>query len=104
MKIRLLILINTADVVKFLELNPTASLFDCLCQLAACDDNGTVSSFIGDYIVNGHTLILLDGLDVISDLQTQKRVIMLINQFIKSVFNDNPLVITSCSSQALLEL
>ncbi|CAF3228583.1 unnamed protein product [Rotaria sp. Silwood2] len=106
------ILIHTNDLVKYLDLNSSISFFDYLCRVSIDNSNERTSTFIGEHLVYGHTLIILDGLDTIDNIQKQDLLIDLLIQFLKSpillanenettVPNGNRLIITSHSIRSL---
>ena len=85
---RLPILVRVGEIASALDRDSSLSLIDCLCQptwfgthLIKKHEQQPV--FLQEYIENGHTLIIFDGLDEISNLRQRNHIVQLIKEFLQ---------------------
>ena len=77
------IMIRINHLVKYFDLNTSASFFDYLCRVCIDDSNEQASAFVSEYLVYGQTVIILDGLDDVDSEIKRDHLIDLLIQFLK---------------------
>ncbi|CAF4855165.1 unnamed protein product [Rotaria socialis] len=104
--VRLPILVRVGDIAKALSLDPCLSFLDCLCHPTWFGEIlcARHEEFIREYILQGHTLIIIDGLDELPSKRQRQYIVSLIRDFIhKHVLSPSSFV-SAFDDASLVEL